>query len=332
MSDSYYLCTMSKQQYKYNPKSLSFEETQKSVGKKVLRFVLLIAPSILVGLVLAIIFTGQFDSPRDKMYRSEMEQYKNELSRMNKDLDLLNNVMTDVEKRDEDMYRVAMHAKSFPEELRRMGIGGSDRYNYLSDLSNSDLLISTSKKIDILERRLSSQSLSFKELLELAKDKEKMLACLPAIQPVRNIELKRAISGFGYRIDPIYRTRRMHSGIDFTAKRGTEVYATGDGYVEEIENKRWGYGKSIIINHGYGYKTRYAHLSSFKIKKGQKIKRGELIGLIGSTGKSTGPHLHYEVVKDGVKVNPIGYFHSDLSPEQYEKMLEMSDNTYNSMD
>ena len=159
-----------------------------------------------------------------------------------------------------------------------------------------------------------------------------MLSHIPAIQPVRNSELKRGVSGFGWRIDPHYRTRHMHTGIDFTADRGTEIYVTGDGYVEEIENKRWGYGKSIIINHGFGYKTRYAHLSKFEVKKGQKVKRGELIGLIGSTGKSTGPHLHYEVVKDGVKINPIGFFHSDLTPEQYEQLLEMSENSHKAFD
>ena len=225
-----------------------------------------------------------------------------------------------------------LHAKEFPEELRLMGAGGSDKYAHLSDLPNSKLLISTSAELDKLERRLHAQSLSFTELLKLAKNKEKMLRCIPAIQPVRNTELKRGISGFGYRIDPHYKTRRMHTGVDFTADKGTDIYVTGDGVVEEIENKRWGYGKSIVVNHGFGYKTRYAHLSAFKVKKGQKVKRGELIGLIGSTGKSTGPHLHYEVIRNGEKVNPIGYFHSDLTPEQYEQMLEMSENSHQAFD
>jgi murein DD-endopeptidase MepM/ murein hydrolase activator NlpD len=186
--------------------------------------------------------------------------------------------------------------------------------------------------LDNLQKRLNAQSMSFRELLELAKGKEKLLACVPAIQPVRNSDLKRRISGFGFRIDPIYKTRRKHTGMDFTADKGTEVYATGDGVVELVETKRWGYGKSIVINHGFGYKTLYAHLSAFNIRQGQKVKRGELIGLIGSTGKSTGPHLHYEVIKNGIKVNPIGYYHSDLSPDQYETLLEMSENSYQSLD
>jgi murein DD-endopeptidase MepM/ murein hydrolase activator NlpD len=323
---------MAKQQFKYNPKTLSYEEVKVSTGRKIFRIMLWLAPNIVVGLLLAFIFTRQIHSPKEQAMQAELDRMEKEVARMNEDMDLVNEVLDDIEKRDEDMYRLALHAKEFPEELRSMGTGGSDKYAYLADLPNSELLQSTSTKMDKLEKRLHAQSLSFKELLDLAKNKEKMLSCIPAIQPVRNTELKRAVSGFGYRIDPVYRTRHMHTGIDFTADKGTEVYATGDGVVEEIENKRWGYGKSIIINHGYGYKTRYAHLSAFKVRKGQKIKRGELIGLIGSTGKSTGPHLHYEVVKNGKKVNPIGYFHSDLTPEQYEQLLEMSENSYKSLD
>jgi murein DD-endopeptidase MepM/ murein hydrolase activator NlpD len=158
------------------------------------------------------------------------------------------------------------------------------------------------------------------------------LSCIPAIQPVSNKELKSMASGFGWRIDPIYKTSRMHTGVDFTADIGTEVYATGDGVVEVVESGAWGYGKSIVINHGFGYKTRYAHLSAFKIRAGQKVKRGELIGLVGNTGKSTGPHLHYEVEMNGNKINPINFFHSDLSPEEYEKLIEMSQQSYKAFD
>lgn len=281
---------------------------------------------------MALLFTRQIDSPKEKELKAQLEKYESVVKQMQNDMADVEKALEEIQGRDEGLYRQALHAKEFPEELRMMGAGGSDRYTYLSDLPNSELLVSTAQRLDRLERRLHAQSLSFSELISLAKKKEEMLSHIPAIQPVRNSELKRGISGFGVRIDPIYRTRMMHTGLDFTADKGTEVYATGDGYIEEIENKRWGYGKSIIINHGFGYKTRYAHLSAFKVKVGQKVKRGELIGLIGSTGKSTGPHLHYEVVKDGEKVNPIGYFHSDLTPEQYEKLLEMSENSYKSMD
>lgn len=323
---------MSKQHFKYNPKTLSYEEVKISFGRKVFRVVLWLAPNVLVAVLFAFFFTRQIDSPKEREMKEKLTRYESEIKRMNEDMEYAERALEAIQGRDEDLYRTALHAKEFPEELRMMGAGGSDRYAHLANLPNSELLISTATRLDKLERRLHAQSLSFTELIKLAKNNEAMLSHIPAIQPVRNSELKRGISGFGYRVDPIYRTRMMHSGVDFTAAKGTEVYVTGDGYVEEIENKRWGYGKSIIINHGFGYKTRYAHLSAFKVEKGQKVKRGELIGLIGSTGKSTGPHLHYEVVKDGTKVNPIGYFHSDLTPEQYEQMLEMSENSYKAMD
>lgn len=323
---------MPKTQYRYNPETLSYEEVKLSAGKKILRVLLWLAPNVLVGLVVAVFFTRQIESPREQALTAELEQVESELNSLNSDMELVNAVLDDIEKRDEDMYRLALHAKKFPDELRRMGAGGSDRYQRLLDLPNGELLQNTSERMDKLQRRLHAQSLSFEELLDLAKDKEKLLSHVPAIQPVRNSELKSAISGFGYRIDPVYKTSHMHTGIDFAAKQGTEIYVTGDGVVEELQNNGWGYGKCIIVNHGFGYKTLYAHLSAFKVKVGQKLKRGELIGLIGSTGKSTGPHLHYEVIKDGEKINPIGFFHSDLSPEQYEQLLKMSENSYSTLD
>lgn len=321
-----------KQQYRYNPKTLSYEEVQVSIWVKGLKVMLWIAPNIIVGLVLAYFFARRIDSPKEKELKAKITRYETQLNKMNEDLALINKVLDDVQKRDEDLYRIALYADEFPEELRIMGTGGSDKYGHLRDLPNSQLLINTSTNIDALERRLHAQTLSFQELVNLAKNKEKMLACIPAIQPVRNTDLKRMASGYGYRIDPIYKTRRMHSGMDFTADKGTEVYATGDGVIEVVESMKWGYGKNIIINHGFGYKTRYAHLSAFKVRKGQKVKRGDLIGLVGSTGKSTGPHLHYEVLKNGKPVNPIGYYHSDLTPSQYEQLLEMSKNSFKALD
>lgn len=323
---------MRKERFRYNPKTLSYEKEEISVGKRVLRVLLWMAPSIVLGLVLAFFFTRRIDSPKEKELKAELKKYEAEVMRMQSDINLINDVLNDIEKRDEDLYRMALYADKFPDELRRMGAGGSDKYAYLRKLPNSELLINTSSSIDELERRLHAQTLSFRELIQLAKDKEKMLACIPAIQPVRNTDLKRMASGYGYRIDPIYKTRRMHSGMDFTADKGTEVYATGDGVIELVERKRWGYGKQIVIDHGFGYKTRYAHLSEFKVRRGQKVKRGDLIGLVGSTGKSTGPHLHYEVLRNNRAVNPIGYYHSDLTPEQYEQLLEMSEKSFKALD
>jgi len=323
---------VSKQKYKYNPATLSYEKVEVGFWKRVLRVLLWMAPSIVLGLFLAIVITRRIDSPKEKALKSELLENQRELNRLQQDMKLVNEVLDVLQGRDEDLYRAALYADKFPDELRLMGVGGSDRYAYLSKLSNAELLISTSEQMDKLERRLNAQSMSFRELLKLAKNKEKLLASIPAIQPVRNKDLKKRISGFGFRIDPIYKTRQKHTGMDFTADKGSDVYVTGDGVVSEIERKKWGYGNCIIVNHGYGYKTRYAHLSVIKVRVGQKLKRGELIGLVGSTGKSTGPHLHYEVEVNGQKVNPIGYYHSDLSPEQFEQLLEMSENSHQSMD
>jgi murein DD-endopeptidase MepM/ murein hydrolase activator NlpD len=323
---------VAKQQFKYNPKTFSYEEVKVSIGRKVLKVVLWLAPNMVVAVLLAFLFTRQIDTPNVRQLKEDNARLNREVALIRKDTKVIDEALNEIQGRDEEVYRHVLGAREYPEEYRLMGTGGSDRYARLSDLPNSELLIATKNKLDALEGRIYAQSLSFDELAKLVKEKHKMLACIPAIQPVRNSDLKRGIGGFGWRIDPIYRTRMMHSGLDFTADRGTEVYATGDGVVEVVESKRWGYGKSIVINHGFGYKTLYAHLSKFEVKQGQKIKRGELIGLIGSTGKSTGPHLHYEVIKGGQKVNPIGYFHSDLTPEQFEEMLEMSENSYEAMD
>lgn len=323
---------MPKKKYKYNPQTLSYEEVSIGIGARILRVLLWMAPSVVMGLILAFFFSKRIDSPTEKRLKSEIEVYQEELTRLNSDIDLANKVLDDIEKRDEDLYRISLYADEFPKELRAMGMGGSDKYAYLEGYSNSQLIIKTSEKMDLLEQRLQGQSLSFKELLDLARNKEKMLTSIPSIQPVNNKDLKHMASGYGYRIDPIYKTRRMHTGMDFTAKVGTDVYATGDGVVEALENSGWGYGRCIVINHGYGYKTRYAHLSAFKVQAGQKIKRGELIGLIGNSGKSTGPHLHYEVEKGGKKVNPVHYYHSDLTPAQYAKLIEMSQNSFKALD
>ncbi|MBU2019133.1 MAG: M23 family metallopeptidase [Bacteroidetes bacterium] len=323
---------MSKQKYKYNPKSLAYEEVSYSWWMKIVRSLLVVAPSLLFGLVFAFLFTRQMSSPKERILKNEIKIYEEQMARMNQDMELVNRVLDDIEKRDEDLYRAALYADKFPEELRRMGTGGSDKYAELQGLTNGELLMQTADGLDNIERRLNAQSLSFKELLDLAKNKEKVLASIPAIQPVRNTDLKRMASGYGWRIDPIYKTSKFHSGMDFTADIGTEVYCTGDGVIEALERNGWGYGNCIVVNHGYGYKTRYAHLSSFKVKAGQKVKRGDLIGLVGSTGKSTGPHLHYEVEKNGGKLNPIHYYHSDLSPEQYERLLKMSENSFKAFD
>lgn len=323
---------MSKTKYKYNPKTLAYEEVSLSPMAKFLRALLWVAPSLVFGLILSIIFSNQFVSPREKALQRKLALNQEMLEEMNKEFALAERVLDEVQKRDEDLYRLALYADEFPEELRLMGTGGSDQYAELEAYSNNDLMVNTTKRLDKLMRRINAQRLSFKELIDLAKNKEKILASIPAIQPVRNSDLKKLASGYGWRIDPIYKTSKFHSGMDFTSDIGTEVYATGDGVIESVETSSWGYGKCIVVNHGFGYKTRYAHLSAFKVKEGDKVTRGDLIGLVGSTGKSTGPHLHYEVEHYGKKLNPVHFYHSDLSPEQYEKLLQMSEKSFKAFD
>jgi murein DD-endopeptidase MepM/ murein hydrolase activator NlpD len=209
--------------------------------------------------------------------------------------------------------------------MRNAGIGGVNRYKELEGYDYSELVMLTSKKLDRLMKQVVVQSKSFDEVVRLARDKEKWLACIPAIQPILNKELNALTSHFGYRFDPVYKgTTKMHEGIDLTASVGTDVYATGDGVVKDVEFSGRGYGNQITINHGYGYTTRYAHLSRIDIQPGQKIKRGDIIGGVGNTGKSVGPHLHYEVRKNGTPLNPVNFFYQDLSPEEYDRMIEMS--------
>ncbi len=323
---------MSKSKFRYNPKTLSYEKVERSVGERVLRGFVILAPTALLTILLAFFLSYRIESPKEQKLKRELTELKSEVEKLNERAVLVDQVAEILKKRDEELYRAALGASEFPEELRMMGVGGSDAYKHYESMSNGDLLKQTAMKLDEVERKLHAQSISFKELISAAQKRERRLASLPAIQPVNNKELKRMVSGYGWRIDPVYGTRKMHWGLDFTADVGTDVYSTGDGVVEELEVNSWGYGKEIVINHGFGYKTRYAHLSSFVVNKGDTVKRGDLIGFVGSTGKSTGPHLHYEVEKDGHKVNPINFFHSDLSPEQYEKIIEASRNALNSMD
>lgn len=323
---------MSKGKFKYNSKTLSYEKVERSWSERILLGFIYIAPTIVLSIIFGFFIAYRIDSPKEKRLRAELNEVENELQEWQGRMDRIDRITEDIKKRDEELYRSALGAKEFPNELRMMGVGGSDKYKHLEEKSNKELLITTAQKLDQLESKLHAQSISFKELVKLTKEREVRLASLPAIQPVRNSDLKRVASGYGWRIDPIYKTTKMHWGLDFTADVGTEIYATGDGIVEVVNQNDWGYGKEIVLNHGFGYKTRYAHLSKFMVKKGQKIKRGEIIGLLGNTGKSTGPHLHYEVEKDGQKVNPIGYFHSDLSPEQFEEIIRISKNAFKSLD
>lgn len=310
--------------YRYNPDTLSYEQVKQGWLYHIVRALIYGMPSLAVGIVLATIYIARVDSPSEKRLSREVTFYKQQFERVQEDMKLFNQVLDEISNRERNIYRVALGAPDMPESIRSMGVGGTKRYMELEGFTYSELVKQTRSGIDVLQGKLYAQILSFKEIEKIALEQDERLASIPSIQPVSNKDLKRLASGFGWRVDPVYRTPRMHWGLDFSAPVGTEVYATGDGMVEQIEDIAWGYGKNIVINHGFGYKTRYAHLSAFKVKVGQKISRGQVIGLVGNTGKSTGAHLHYEVEKDGVKVNPISYFFNDLTPEEYDALLQQS--------
>jgi hypothetical protein len=323
---------MKKQKFRYNSETLSYDKVELSWKEHILRSLLVIAPAVVLGFVFYVGFSTLFDSPKELKLERENAFLMKQMETMKEDVEVMTAVVKDLEKRDNEIYRVVFNSEPFPAEMRQMGTGGTDEYAGLNGFESSSQVLENAKLIKALEKRIYAQSLSFDEVIKLAKEKEKMLGSIPAIQPVSNEDLNRLASGYGWRIDPHYKTKRMHWGLDFSASTGTNVYATGNGVVAEIEQKIWGYGNCIVIDHGFGYTTRYAHLSGFKVKKGDKVVRGQIIGLVGSSGKSTAPHLHYEVEKNGEKVNPAHFFHSDISADEYEKLLEMANNANQSFD
>ena len=250
---------------------------------------------------------------------------------MNKDIEKISKAMEDIQMRDDNIYRVIFEANPIPSSIRMAGFGGANRYTALESMDNAELIVSVAKKLDILSKQVYVQSKSYDDVVRMALGKEKMLASIPSIMPVSNRDLKRTASGWGMRMHPIYRIPRFHYGMDFTAPTGTDVFSTGNGIVKEV-GRNSGYGNTVVIDHGYGYETLYGHLSRTKVIIGQSVNRGDVIGLIGSTGASTAPHLHYEVMKNGQKVNPQNYYFQDLNPAEYEKMISISTNMGQSFD
>lgn len=323
---------MPKINYKFNKKSLQFEEAKITLKDRLLKFLYIIATgSVFAAVVIFFAYTF-IDSPKEKMLKRELSLMKEQYKSMDERMAQHEAVIADLADRDDNIYRVIFEAEPVPSSVRKAGFGGADRYTKLEGYKNSDLFIDMAKRLDIVHSQLVVQSQSFDEVFELARNKAQMLACIPAIQPMANKDLKRLSSYYGFRTDPIYKVRKFHPGIDFSAPTGTEIYATGDGVVTSVEKSRQGYGNRIEINHGFGYETMYAHIHEFKVKKGQKVKRGQLIATVGSSGKSTAPHLHYEIWKDGKRVNPIYYFFNDLTPEEYEQVLELSSQPTQSLD
>ena len=323
---------MAKVRYQFNTKSLKIEEVRVSMKERLKRLAGSMAFGLVFGVVVIVLAYNFLKSPREKVLLNEVEQYKLQFKIMNDRLDKVQKVLADVQDRDDNIYRVIFEAEPVPSEVRKAGFGGVDRYEHLEGLTNSDIVINTAKRLDEITSQLVVQSKSYDEVFKLAKNKEKLVASIPAIQPVNFHDLRRIGSLFGYRTDPFYKVIKFHEGIDFTAAIGTPIYATGDGVVTVAEYNSGGYGNKIMINHGFSYETVYAHLSKIKVKVGQHVKRGEIIGLMGNTGKSTAPHCHYEVHKAGVPMNPIYFFFNDITPAEYQAMLEMSSKPSQTLD
>lgn len=314
---------MAKQKYIFNPKTLAFEVFHISTARKVGRIVLVSLSVIGMAFLFAILLFALFKSPQEKIQARELEYMKLQYDILNDRMDLYEAELADLEQRDNNVYRVIFDAEPITSVKRRMGLANVNRYANLEGYRNSEKVIAASKKLDMIASQLYYQSISYDEVFEMARNKEEMLASIPAIMPMRVKDIKYISSFFGYRPDPIYNIAKFHSGIDFSTNLNAEIYATGDGVVD-IDKTQWGYGNMVTIDHGYGYKSMYAHLNRFAVRKGQKVKRGQLIGYAGTTGKSTGIHLHYELRKDDVPIDPIHFFFNDLTPEQYEQILKQS--------
>lgn len=326
---------MARKKYKFNPKTLSYERVGISFKEKALKVLAYFSSSLALALILVIIFLNFYETPKTKALKWENDRLITQYELMSKDLNKIQGVLTELQHRDDNIYRVIFESEPIPSSIRKAGFGGSNRYAHLEDMNNSELVVETAKKLDILAKEAYIQSKSYDKVLEMAMNKEEMLASIPAIQPVANEELKRTASGWGYRIHPIYKVRKMHYGMDFTAPVGTPIYATGDGKVVEVsgsKRSRVGFGLMVKVDHGYGYESLYGHLNSFNVRRGQKVKRGDIIGYVGNTGGSTAPHLHYEVHKNGRAVNPGYYYYKDLTPQEYEKMIAISSNIGQTLD
>lgn len=314
---------MSKVKYYYDSDTLSYRKIKRKKGRKFGIFFLSLLGMIFSGFLLLLIYLNlpYIETPKEKVLKRELNNLELQFELINKKMEQAEIVLGEIEDRDNNLYRIYFEANPIPIEQRKAGFGGINRYKDLEGFDNSKLIIATSKRLDILTKQIVVQSKSLDEIALLAEDKEKLLSSIPSIQPIRNEDISRIASGFGYRTDPFTKTRKKHWGMDFTAPRGTPVYASGDGKVIKADNTVSGYGKHIKIDHGYGYESLYAHLYKYNVRRGEKVKRGDLIGFVGSTGRSQAPHLHYEIFKDGSRINPINFYYGNLSPEEFAELL-----------
>ena len=323
---------MAKVKYYYDTKTLSYKKIERTKLNMLMRILLFISSSSAIALCLVLLFFTLFDSPKEKELKREINNLLVQYELLEEKISNSSIILDELQERDDNIYRVIFEADPIDASIRKAGFGGINRYKKYEGFQHSELISDLNRKVDQLSKAIYVQSKSFDDVLEMVQNKEEMLVHIPAIQPVANKNLKRMASGYGYRIHPIYKTRKFHWGMDFSAPRGTPVYATGNGKVEKVKRSKRGYGNQVRIDHGYGYETFYAHLNKYTVKRNQKVKRGDIIGYVGNSGTSTAPHLHYEVVKDNKRVNPVNYYFNDLTLEEYDKMLELASQENQSFD
>ncbi|ULQ55116.1 peptidoglycan DD-metalloendopeptidase family protein [Flavihumibacter rivuli] len=315
---------MKKIKYFYNPNTLRYEKLETPLRVRLLRILGFIAACLVTALIIVSIAFRYLDSPKEKILRQQYEKANENYDVLRNQLGKLQQQMAELEKRDNDVYRSIFEASPIPDSARVKEMEKQKEIRLVQAMDADALYSDIVSDLNNLSKRVAFQNQSFDEIISFIKNKEVLLAATPAIQPVNNKDLNRIASGFGYRIDPVYKTVKMHAGLDFAAPQGTPIYATANGTVRLAGNTGNGYGNHVIINHGFGYETLYGHMYRIKARPGQKVKRGEIVGYVGSTGKSTGPHLHYEVHKNGKPLDPVYFFYNDLSPEQYDRLLKMA--------
>ena len=314
---------MAKVKYYYDPDTLSYRKIESKKSETYKKSFLGIVSALLIAFFGFIGFSQFLMSPKERTQKRELENLKLHYELLSKRMEESSSVLSELQTRDNNIYRTYFEASSIPEEQRKAGFGGVNRYRHLEGFDNTEMVKNVTKDLDVLSKQMVVQSKSLDEIVSLAKEKESMLASIPAIQPVKNQDLKRMASGYGMRMHPILKTRRMHNGMDFTSPKGTPIFASGNGKIKKAHRSS-SFGKVVYIDHGYGYETIYAHMSKITAKKGQVVKRGDIIGYVGNTGRSMAPHLHYEVHKNGRAVNPIYYYYGDLTPEEFVAMQKAS--------
>ena len=323
---------MRKPKYKFNPESLSFDKIRLGVRDILLRTLAILIGTVIVAVVFNLLYGIFFDTPKEKSLKREIEQLSLQYDIVHREMANLEKVIEHLQETDDNLYRTIFGAEPIQSTQRQGGIGGVNRYDELEGYNNSKLVIETARRLDGIRKKVYVQSKSFDELILLSREKEDMLRSIPAIIPISTKDLTRIASGFGLRIHPIYKISKFHAGMDFTAPLGSEIYASGDGTVESVNSGKRGMGNYIVINHGFGYTSVYAHLDSFAVRTGQTVHRGDVIGYVGDTGLSIAPHLHYEILLNGQHVDPVNYFFNDLSAAEYEEMIEIASKTGQSFD